>query len=144
MWILQFPVMYLADRFNKRKVTSLTTSRKLWNTIGKYEWRKKNHLFIVSINYFFTFLTSLGMWGASLCVCLLGYLDDNMHAAVILYICAVTIGCCSNVGFNINHMDLTPNYAGILMGLSNGFASSGGFGAPLLAGVIVKDVVSLK
>jgi len=82
------------------------------------------------------------MWGTALSLLILGYLDDNKHAAIILYICAVTIGCCSNVGFNINHMDLAPNYAGILMGLSNGFASSGGLGAPLIVAFIVNDMVS--
>lgn len=81
------------------------------------------------------------MWGASISLIILGYLDDNTTAALGLYICAVTIGCCSNVGFNINHMDLTPNYAGILMGMSNGIASTGGLGAPLIAAFLVHDVV---
>lgn len=38
-------------------------------------------------------------------------------------------------------MDLTPKYAGILMGMSNGFAATGGLGGPLIVAYIVKDMV---
>lgn len=83
------------------------------------------------------------MWGATFSLVVLGYLDNNADVAIILYIVTVTIGCCVNVGFNVNHMDLTPNYAGVLMGISNGFAATGGLGAPLMVASIVKDIVSI-
>lgn len=34
MWLCQFPVTYFADYMNKKNVTSLTVSRKFWNTLG--------------------------------------------------------------------------------------------------------------
>ncbi|XP_015377202.1 PREDICTED: putative inorganic phosphate cotransporter [Diuraphis noxia] len=34
MWLCQFPVTYFADYMNKKNVTSLTFSRKFWNTLG--------------------------------------------------------------------------------------------------------------
>lgn len=117
MWLFQFPVMYIADIFNKKGVTSLTVSRKIWNSIG--------------------------MWGGCISLIILGYLDNNAKAAVILYIIVVTVGCCCNAGFNINHMDLTPRYAGVVMGITNGFASTGGLGAPLMVNYIVPDETSV-
>lgn len=83
------------------------------------------------------------MWGGCISLIILGYLDNNAKAAVILYIIVVTVGCCCNAGFNINHMDLTPRYAGVVMGITNGFASTGGLGAPLMVNYIVPDEVSL-
>lgn len=117
MWVLQFPVMWISDRLNKRGITSLTASRKIW--------------------------TSIGQWGGAVSLVVLGYLDGNVTAAMILYVAVVSIGCCCNVGFNINHMDLTSNYAGILMGLSNTFAATGGFGAPQIVAYLVHDIVSI-
>ncbi|XP_065205167.1 sialin-like [Planococcus citri] len=118
MWLLQFPVMWIADRLNKRGVTSITASRKIW--------------------------TSIGQWGGAISLVALGYLDSNTTAAVALYVVSVGIGCCCNVGFNVNHMDLTSNYAGILMGLSNAFGATGGFGAPLIVSIFVEDVSSVS
>ncbi|XP_065205272.1 sialin-like isoform X2 [Planococcus citri] len=103
MWLLQFPVMWVADTLNKR-----------------------------------------GLWGSAAGLLVLGHLDNNTLAAVSLYIVSVGIGCCCNVGFNVNHMDLTSNYAGIAMGLSNGIAATGGFGAPLMVSVLVQDITSVS
>lgn len=71
----------------------------------------------------------------------LGYLDNYTVAAVTLYIAVTAISCCTNVGFKINHMDLTTNYAGVLMGLSNSFGATGGFGAPFIVSTFVHDIV---
>ncbi|KAK7591310.1 hypothetical protein V9T40_002923 [Parthenolecanium corni] len=117
MWLLQFPVMYIADELVKRRILSISFSRKLWNTIG--------------------------MWGTSISLVVLGYLDHDKKMAILFYITSVAVGCCVNVGFNINHMDLTPNYAGILMGMSNGFAATGGLGGPLIVAYLVKDMKSV-
>lgn len=81
------------------------------------------------------------MWGTSLSLVTLGFLDSDKTMALVFYVVSVAVGCCVNVGFNVNHMDLTPNYAGILMGLSNGAAATGGLGGPLIVAYIVKDMV---
>ncbi|XP_065204751.1 sialin-like [Planococcus citri] len=117
MWLLQFPVMWIADGLNKKGITSITASRKIW--------------------------TSIGQWGGAIGLIALGYLNNNTAAAVAFYIAVIGIGCCCNVGFHLNHMDLTPNYSGILMGLSNAFAATGGLGAPLLFSYFVHDVSSV-
>ena len=142
MWIFQFPTMWIAHKLNKKGFTSLTVSRKIWTSIG--ESRFDMEFSYVGIRYYISalFFNFAGFWGGAVSLVGLGYLNGNKTAAVILYIISVTIGCCSNVGYNVNHMDLTPNYAGILMGLSNAVAATGGFGAPLIVSALVHDIVS--
>ncbi|KAL4097614.1 hypothetical protein QTP88_022357 [Uroleucon formosanum] len=47
MWLCQFPVTYLADYMNKKNVTSLTFSRKFWNTLGN----KINFLKVITFSH---------------------------------------------------------------------------------------------
>ncbi|XP_060865969.1 putative inorganic phosphate cotransporter isoform X2 [Metopolophium dirhodum] len=116
MFVLQIPVTFIADFLNKREITSLTVSRKIWNTIS--------------------------MWGGTIGLVILGFIEDT-HLTIILYVFIVAIGCTSNAGFNINHMDLSPNYAGLLMGITNTVAASGGIIAPLFVGLVVDDQTSV-
>lgn len=39
----------------------------------------------------------------------------------------------------VNHLDIAPNYASILMGVSNTIGSIPGIVSPLITGVIVTD-----
>ncbi|XP_072157143.1 putative inorganic phosphate cotransporter isoform X2 [Bemisia tabaci] len=117
MWCLMFPVSYVADKMIHGEIASITTTRKLWNSIG--------------------------MWGGCVGLAALGYLDDQEVTAIITYIFIVAIGCSVNCGFNVNHMDLSPNFAGILMGMTNAAASAGGLLAPLSVAYIVKDMNSM-
>lgn len=114
MFFLQIPVTYVADFLNRRNFTTLTMSRKMWNTIS--------------------------MWGGAVGLMTLGYMEDKT-TTIALYVFIVSIGCMSNAGFNINHMDLSPNYAGLLMGITNTAASLGGIIAPQIVGIIVDDPV---
>lgn len=114
MFLLQIPVLYVADTLNRRQVTTLTVSRKAWNTVS--------------------------MWSGAAGLAGLGYLNDTT-TTITLYVLIVAVGCTTNAGFNINHMDLSPNYAGLLMGITNTAASSGGIIAPLLVGFLVDDPV---
>lgn len=84
------------------------------------------------------------MGGGALGLVVLGYMGENAKAAICLYVFVVAIGCCTNVGFNINHLDLAPNYAGILMGFTNAVASVGGVLAPTVCGFIVHDQVNIN
>ena len=45
-------------------------------------------------------------------------------------------------GFFVNHLDIAPPFAGILIGLSNTVATLPGIISPLLTGVIVQHHVS--
>ncbi|XP_050434326.1 putative inorganic phosphate cotransporter isoform X2 [Adelges cooleyi] len=116
-FLLQFPVCYVADFLNSRECTTLTTSRKMWNTVS--------------------------MWGGAAGLVTLGYLNDTTEMAIVFYVFVVAIGCTGSVGFKVNHMDLASNYAGLLMGISNAMASIGGLTAPTLVGFVVHDLTSV-
>ena len=48
------------------------------------------------------------------------------------------------VGFNVNHLDIAPRYASILMGLSNGVGTLSGMLCPVVTEVLTKKGVSIK
>ncbi|KAJ8960944.1 hypothetical protein NQ318_020244 [Aromia moschata] len=55
---------------------------------------------------------------------------------------AVALGAFAWAGFSINHLDIAPQYASILMGLTNTFATLPGIISPILTGYIVTDETS--
>jgi hypothetical protein len=66
---------------------------------------------------------------------------DNA-AAVALLTLAVGVNSAAYLGFQLNHIDLSPNYAGTMMGITNCLANIMSIVAPLLVGFIVTDEVS--
>lgn len=44
-------------------------------------------------------------------------------------------------GFNVNHLDIAPRYAGILMGISNGVGTLSGLLCPIVVERVTKDEV---
>jgi len=47
-------------------------------------------------------------------------------------------------GYSVNHLDIAPKYAGILMGLTNGLANISGFICPALIEYLTKAYVFIK
>jgi hypothetical protein len=45
-------------------------------------------------------------------------------------------------GFNVNHLDIAPRYASILMGMSNGIGTIAGLICPIVIDNITQDHVS--
>ena len=45
------------------------------------------------------------------------------------------------LGFNVNHLDIAPRYASILMGISNGVGTLSGMVCPLIVGAMTKHKV---
>lgn len=46
------------------------------------------------------------------------------------------------IGFNVNHLDIAPRYASILMGMSNGIGTIAGLICPIVIDHITRDHVS--
>ena len=44
-------------------------------------------------------------------------------------------------GFNVNHLDIAPRYASILMGISNGVGTLSGMVCPIIVGAMTKHKV---
>lgn len=55
MWLCQFPVTYLADYMNKKNVTSLTVSRKFWNTLGNIDMKLLHKLYFAAVIVKYTY-----------------------------------------------------------------------------------------
>lgn len=116
MWVLCIVFSQLSDFLTDRKYIKIVTARKLFNSIGLW-------------------LPALAMIG-------LGYVDKKETTlAVFLLTLAVGLNSGGYVGYLINHMDLSPNFAGTLMGLTNGISNTMSLLGPLLVGVIVTDEV---
>ncbi|KAH3780921.1 sialin-like isoform X2 [Dreissena polymorpha] len=57
------------------------------------------------------------------------------HAAIVVMLClCLTAGGFTMGGFQVNHIDLSPNFAGVLMGFSNTFGTIPGFLGPEVVG----------
>jgi ACS family sodium-dependent inorganic phosphate cotransporter-like MFS transporter 6/7/8 len=48
----------------------------------------------------------------------------------------------TKTGFNVNHLDIAPRYASILMGMSNGVGTLAGMICPIVTEMITKHKVS--
>ncbi|XP_054270084.1 putative inorganic phosphate cotransporter [Macrosteles quadrilineatus] len=113
MWIVSFPLSYLADQLIIRGYTSVTASRKIWNSVAH--------------------------WGGGAALLGMAFAGKNSTLAFTLYTISITLNCCVYMGFNVNHLDLSPNFARILMGISNGSANITAIIAPLFVGAVIKD-----
>lgn len=67
----------------------------------------------------------------------------NAEKVIVMALLIVAVGFNSAIycGFNINHIDLSPNHAGTLMGITNGISNICSFVAPLVVHFIVIDEV---
>ncbi|KAL7735904.1 hypothetical protein ACLKA6_002354 [Drosophila palustris] len=114
MGVLCFVVSPISDLLINRGTISITTARKLFNSIGQ--------------------------WVPMGCLIGLGYMTaDEKTGAIVLLTLAVGINAACFCGYLVNHMDLSPNFAGPMMGVTNGLAGVTSIVAPLIVGVILSD-----
>jgi len=67
-----------------------------------------------------------------------GYANSVPLAVALMTIAGGAVGF-TNSGAQVNHLDIAPNYAGILMGITNCVATIPGIVSPYLTGVILGD-----
>lgn len=80
-------------------------------------------------------------WGAAAALTILTF-TTNDTLAIMVYTIGVTLMGFSSIGYNINHLDIVPNFAGFLMGITNGLSNISSILAPQFVGLIVTDSVS--
>lgn len=74
---------------------------------------------------------SIAMIGAAVLLISLLYIRSQL-SAVIIVTCAMSLNAFSNIGMNVNHIDLAPRHSGFLFGLSNSIGIVPGvIGVPL-------------
>lgn len=114
LWVLSFVVGFLSDAIINNGILSRTTSRKVFNTIG---------LFVPAC-----------------ALIILGYTrSDQTTQAVILLIVAVGANAAAYCGWSVNHIDLTPNHAGTLMGVLNGASQIASISSPMVVQLLVTN-----
>uniref|UniRef100_UPI00398F5BE5 sialin n=1 Tax=Pristiophorus japonicus TaxID=55135 RepID=UPI00398F5BE5 len=77
--------------------------------------------------------TVIGMVGPAIFLVATGYIGCNYIVAVLFVTVSSALGGFSMSGFNINHLDIAPSYAGILLGITNTFATIPGMVGPVVA-----------
>ncbi|XP_068146652.1 putative inorganic phosphate cotransporter [Drosophila tropicalis] len=113
-WVMAFVYLIVCDILLTRKIMTLTGIRKTVNT--------------------------LALWIPAFALIGIGFLDSNQKTLAIVLMCAdVGINAGSTIGSTINTIDLSPNHAGILMGIVNTASNVIPILTPLLVGIIVKD-----
>ena len=69
-----------------------------------------------------------------------GYLGSSKLDSVFFLTFSVGLSGMAAAGFNINHVDIAPQYAGVLMGITNLAATIPGIIGPLVAKSIAHKV----
>ena len=106
----------LADYLRRKEILSTTNVRKLFNCGG--------------------------FGGEALFLLVVGY-TNNKTLAVVALVLAVGSSGFAISGFNVNHLDIAPRYASILMGISNGVGTLSGMICPITTEQITKNHSSL-
>ncbi|KAL7858250.1 hypothetical protein AOLI_G00183520 [Acnodon oligacanthus] len=102
----------LADFLRSKNIMSTTNVRKIMNCGG------------------------FGMEATLLLV--VGY-SHSKGVAISFLVLAVGFSGFAISGFNVNHLDIAPRYASILMGISNGVGTLSGMVCPLIVGAMTKN-----
>lgn len=79
-------------------------------------------------------LTSIGLTTPGILLICIQFAGCNHIAVVTMLVLCLGTGGITMGGFQVNHIDLSPNFAGILMGLSNSFGTIPGFLGPQIVG----------
>jgi ACS family sodium-dependent inorganic phosphate cotransporter-like MFS transporter 6/7/8 len=102
---------HIADTLRRRQILSTTAVRKLFNCGGF----GLEALFLLGV----------------------GYTSDTVTAITCLTV-AVGFSGFAISGFNVNHLDIAPRYASILMGMSNGVGTLAGMFCPIVTEMLTR------
>ncbi|KAJ8721790.1 hypothetical protein PYW08_004192 [Mythimna loreyi] len=114
MWFSNFFFSWMTDMLIVKKILSVTNTRKLATTLGNVP--------------------------AVIGLVALAFVPKNIYVVetILIIICAFKISAHS--GFHINHIDISPNFAGTMMSISNFASNFGASVSPLVVGYILTDV----
>ncbi|ERL88032.1 hypothetical protein D910_05421 [Dendroctonus ponderosae] len=81
----------------------------------------------------------LGSYGLVISFMILAYVSSTRTFAVVLLSLANIAYSATLVGYSVNHVDLSPRFAGILQGISNAISQAIAMFSPLIVHFLVKD-----
>ncbi|XP_076437789.1 sialin-like [Babylonia areolata] len=110
LWLTQLMSGFVADYLRRRGYLSTGATRKMFNTTGC-------------------------ILPAALMVAT-GYAGCNHTLAVVLLTLGVGSAGFTMSGYNVNHLDIAPRFAGTLLGITNAIATVPGFLGPAVVGIL--------
>ncbi|XP_059058451.1 putative inorganic phosphate cotransporter [Achroia grisella] len=113
IFIMSFPFGFLSDFALKKKWFSITVIRKL--------------------------SSSIGMYGPAIILIGLAYAPADVKIVLLLLALAAGLNAGHYTGILLAHLDIAPNFAGTLMGVTDYISSNMGTMAPKVAGSLLKD-----
>lgn len=119
----------------KSDVKKCTKNKTGFPTMGFPGDSNNINIIFKMFNFFLGFLFQAGA------LAIVGY-TGNWKVVVVFLTISVGMNGFVYSGFFVNHLDIAPQYAGVLIGLSNTVATLPGIFSPLLTGIIVQNHVS--
>nr|CAD7598036.1 unnamed protein product [Timema genevievae] len=113
MWIFSMLASHVADWMISSHRFSHTQTRKIVNAIGQY--------------------------GPAIALIAASYTGCNADLTVALLTIGVGLNGGIYSGFKVNHLDISPRFAGILMSFTNCLANLAGLLAPMTAGYVINE-----
>ncbi|XP_012676970.1 solute carrier family 17 member 7a [Clupea harengus] len=89
-------------------------------------------------------LMNCGGFGMEATLLLVVGYSHTKGVAITFLVLAVGFSGFAISGFNVNHLDIAPRYASILMGISNGVGTLSGMVCPLIVGAMTKHKTRLE
>lgn len=90
----------------------------------------------LSVGHARKLFNTIGQWIPMITLIILAYVTDKTWA-IILLIIAVGSNAGSNCGLLVNHIDLSPNFAGTLIAITNSVSGIASVISPIVAGIIL-------
>ncbi|XP_072948727.1 putative inorganic phosphate cotransporter [Epargyreus clarus] len=119
MFLMNFPVGFTSDYAIKKKWVSVTTCRKIANTVG--------------------------FCGPAFGLICLSYVPaGHVTAALLVLVAALALHAGFYNGYILVHLDMAPNFASTLMAVSTFISNVIGLFAPLAVGFILEDETNPK
>lgn len=142
MWLFSMFISVVADWMIYSGRFSHTHTRKIINSIGKKN-KIINKISYFQFNFIFFFIINyLGQYSPAICLIIASYTGCDRVLTVALLTLGVGLNGGIYSGFKINHLDITPRFAGILMAFTNCTANLAGLLAPLVAGQLIHGKVT--
>ncbi|XP_042908488.2 putative inorganic phosphate cotransporter [Parasteatoda tepidariorum] len=89
-------------------------------------------------------MNSIAFFGPALCAVAIAFTGCRPIIIIILFSLSFGLNGLIFSSLMVNHVDMSPNYAGTLFGITNGIATLPGFLAPLFVGALLQSGQTLR
>ncbi|XP_047991934.1 putative inorganic phosphate cotransporter isoform X2 [Leguminivora glycinivorella] len=114
MWIGSVASSAVCEEIYNRKILSVGVCRKIFNSIS--------------------------FFGMSASLVVLSFLGpENKISAIVVLVIALTLSGFNAAGFMMSHLDISPNFAGVLLSLTNFSANAGSILTPIFTALILNN-----